>query len=75
MTEAPAGSPTAPARGRRIWLGEWREVPVYAFGALAAGQAITGPAIIESETTTVLLRPGDRATTTPQRWLDIRVPG
>ena len=37
------------------------------------GQAIEGPAVIESATTTVLLRPGDRATTTRFGWLDIDV--
>ena len=47
--------------------------PVHAFAGLARGQAIEGPAIVESETTTVLLRPGDRATATPERWLDIRI--
>jgi len=35
---------------------------------------VAGPAIVESATTTVLLRPGDRATVTPQGWLDIAVP-
>jgi N-methylhydantoinase A len=32
---------------------------------------IEGPAIIESAMTTVLLRPGERATTTPLGWIDI----
>ena len=43
------------------------------FAALAAGQIIDGPAIVESDTTTVLLRPGDHATVTEQRWLDIAI--
>ena len=47
--------------------------PVYRFDALAPGQTIAGPAIVESAMTTVLLRPGDRATVTPQGWLDIAV--
>lgn len=47
--------------------------PVHAFAALAAGQVIDGPAVVESDTTTVLLRPGDRATATPQRWLDTAI--
>jgi N-methylhydantoinase A len=47
--------------------------PVYEFEALAEGQVIEGPAIVESDTTTVLLRAGDRAVTTAQRWLDITV--
>ena len=62
-----------PISERNIYLGEWIKVPVYSFTDLAAGQAIQGPAVVESDTTTVLLRPGDRAKTTPERWLDITI--
>ena len=73
--EATSGEPPAPPIGTRaIWLGEWLDAPVHAFDTLSAGQVVAGPAIIESDTTTVLLRPGDEATTTPERWLDIRLP-
>ncbi len=72
--EAPRGEPSPPAGSRSIYLGEWLEAPVHDFGALAAGQTIEGPALVEADTTTVLRRPGDHATTTPQRWLDIRRP-
>ena len=72
--EAPSGEPTEPSGTRRIYLGEWLEAAVYDFDTLSRGQDIAGPAIIESDTTTVLLRRGDRATTTPERWLDIRLP-
>src|SRR6185437_10939899 len=41
-----------PKATRRIYLGDWNEVPVYDFAALAADQAIAGPAIVESDTTT-----------------------
>jgi N-methylhydantoinase A len=68
-----SGRPAAPRGYRRIYLGGWRDVPIYAFGELAPGQAIDGPAVVESGTTTVLLRAGDRATTTPVGWLDIDV--
>jgi hypothetical protein len=34
---------------------------------------IEGPAVIESETTSVLLRPGDCMRTTALGWLDIKV--
>ena len=72
---APAGEPPVPPAGARaVWLGEWLEAPVHDFDTLAGGQVVAGPAIIESDTTTVLLRPGDEATTTPERWLDIRLP-
>jgi N-methylhydantoinase A len=72
---ASAGVPAAPVTEREVYLGNWRRVPVYGFQTLATGQVIDGPAIVESETTTVLLRPGDRATTTPARWLDIALRG
>jgi len=69
----PSG-PVAPPRGsRRIYLRGWHDVPIHAFDELAPGQAIDGPAVIESATTTVLLRSGDRATTTAFGWLDIDV--
>ena len=43
------------------------------FEALAPGQALDGPAIVESATTTVLLRPGDRARMDGRGWLGIAV--
>jgi N-methylhydantoinase A len=46
---------------------------VYAFDALAPGQLIAGPAIVESAMTTVLLRSGDHATVTAQGWLNIDI--
>jgi N-methylhydantoinase A len=58
---------------RRIWLDGWLEVPVFEFGTLAADQAVTGPAIVESETTTVLLRPGDAGRFDARGWLDVAV--
>jgi N-methylhydantoinase A len=62
-----------PVGTRRVFLGDWIDVPVFDFDTLSIGQQLTGPAVVESATTTVLLRPGDRAEVTPQRWLDIRV--
>ena len=70
---ARAGAPAEPRGRRRIHLGHWVEVPVYDFRELTAGQVIAGPAMVESDTTTVLLRPGDEATATAERWLDIRI--
>ena len=79
----PAAAATAAAEGdkteagpkgtRRIYLGDWNEVPVYDFAALAADQAIAGPAIVESDTTTVLLRAADRARFDGRGWLEITV--
>jgi len=61
-----------PAR-RRVWLGDWIDVPVYRMETLPAGHEVKGPAILESATTTVLVREGERVTVTPHGWLDIRV--
>ncbi|MBV1799245.1 hydantoinase/oxoprolinase family protein [Siccirubricoccus sp. G192] len=72
----PAGGATAPPQGhRRIRLEEGVvEAPVFQFGALAPDQALTGPALVESATTTVLLLPGDRARMDARGWLDVAVP-
>ncbi|MBT6277575.1 MAG: hydantoinase/oxoprolinase family protein [Chromatiales bacterium] len=73
---APAGSAeAAPLTTRKIYLGGWVNAPVYAFGSLAPGQRLAGPAVIESETTTVLLCVDDVAVTTEQGWLDIAIRG
>jgi len=74
-TAATEGDKTeaGPKGTRRIYLGDWNEVPVYDFAALAADQAIAGPAIVESDTTTVLLRAADRARFDGRGWLEITV--
>jgi N-methylhydantoinase A len=74
--ELPPGATGVPARPRArrsIYLDRWRRVPIFDLEALAPGQTITGPAIVEAATTTVLLRQGERASVTPLGWLDIRV--
>ena len=71
---AVATAPAAPAGERDVYLGRWMPAPLYHFAALVPGQVIAGPAIVESETTTVLLRPEDEATVSDQGWLDIRAP-
>ncbi len=68
-----AARPAAPVGHRPIRLACDRTVPVFAFDDLAEGQAIEGPAIVESATTTVLLRPGDQAVATLLGWLDIAI--
>ena len=71
-----AGPAGQAGRGtRKVYLGDWIEIPVCAFDELAPGESVQGPAVIESDTTTVLLRAGDEAKSTPQRWLDISVGG
>ncbi len=72
----PARPPAAPGGGRRVYLaGAWVTLPVYDLDAVAPGQAVTGPALFQTATTTVLVRAGDRAVATPLGWLDIRVGG
>ena len=61
----------APRGKRQAFFGGWREVPVYALDALQPGHSLTGPAIIEAETTTVLVDTGDRVSVNALGWLDI----
>ncbi|MBI2467308.1 MAG: hydantoinase/oxoprolinase family protein, partial [Candidatus Rokubacteria bacterium] len=69
----PARAPVPPHARRRVFLGGWTEAPIFDLDAVAPGQAVDGPAIFEAATTTVLLRPGERAVVTPLGWLDISV--
>ena len=71
--QAAAGRAAAGPGRRRVWLGDWVEVPVWKLDALAAGHEVKGPAIFESATTTVLAREGERVTVTRHGWLDIRI--
>jgi N-methylhydantoinase A len=68
-----AAGPAAPAGWRRAYFGAWTDVPVLRWDALRAGAELEGAAIIESDTTTVVVRAGDRVHVTPQGWLDIRI--
>jgi N-methylhydantoinase A len=65
----------APRTRRKAWFGAWREVDVYALDDLKPGQTLAGPAIIEAETTTVVINDGDRMSVNPLGWLDIRIAG
>ncbi|MDE2517064.1 MAG: hydantoinase/oxoprolinase family protein [Rhodospirillales bacterium] len=67
-----AAIPAAAFAARRCFLdGAWQDVPVFDFAALAAGQAIAGPAIIEQADTTILLRNGDLSRYDGRGWLEI----
>src|SRR5262249_25625565 len=68
-----AGAPARPTGERRVYLGGPVIAPVYDFESLAPAQRITGPTIIESGMTTILLRSGEHAVVTPHGWLDIAV--
>jgi N-methylhydantoinase A len=62
-----------PRSRRRVYLDRWQEVPVFDLDHLAAGETVAGPAIVEAPTTSVLLRPNERAAVTSLGWLDIQV--
>ena len=51
-----------PKEFRRAYLGDWQEVPVYGIDSLFRGAEINGPAILESDFTTILVEPGGLAT-------------
>ncbi|WP_321938782.1 hydantoinase/oxoprolinase family protein [Paraburkholderia sp. J8-2] len=53
--------------------GDWVEVDVFAMEKLVSGQQISGPAVIEAETTTIILHRGDKAIVTENGWLDLSV--
>jgi N-methylhydantoinase A len=71
-TQSASSSGVCSARTmRQAFFGAWREVPVYSLDALQPGHSLTGPAIIEAETTTILVDTGDRVTVNALGWLDI----
>jgi N-methylhydantoinase A len=65
--------PSTPRGRRQAWFGAWRKVDVYALDDLKPGQALEGPAIIEAETTTVVINDSDILSVNPLGWLDIRI--
>ncbi|MGQ4809861.1 hypothetical protein NKDENANG_03297 [Candidatus Entotheonellaceae bacterium PAL068K] len=61
-TKQTGGRAAATCKGqRRVFLGTWTEIPVYAADGLSPGVDIDGPALIESAFTTILVEAGDRA--------------
>ncbi len=73
LPPGPKGVPARPRTRRPVYLGRWQRVPIFDLEALAPGETIQGPAIVEATTTTVLLRESDQAAVTSLGWLDIRV--
>ena len=63
----------SPVGSRRVYLGEWQEAQTYAADSLPAGAEISGPAILESEFTTILVWPGDRATVDSMGGVELQV--
>lgn len=73
-TKAFAESGGSFKRRKKIFTdGGWVEVDVHAMERLESGEEIAGPAVIEAETTTVILHRGDVANVTEGGWLDISV--
>ena len=62
-----------PVGSRRVFLGEWQEAPAYDIDALPQGAEIHGPAILESDFTTVLVWPGDTASIDRMGGIGLRV--
>ena len=57
-------TPDAALRGHRRVFGDhgWEERPVYGFEELAPGAIVTGPALLESTTTTIVVEAGSTVT-------------
>ncbi|GJD66771.1 hydantoinase/oxoprolinase family protein [Methylobacterium frigidaeris] len=66
-------SPASPGAQRRAYFDGWRDAPVYGIESLEPGMTITGPAIFEAETTTVIAGEGDVVTVDRHGWLDVRL--
>jgi len=64
---AGGSDPARALRGaRRVYLGSWIEAPIYWFDDLAPGMTFSGPALVDSASTSVLVARGSRATIDPQ---------
>src|SRR4029453_14624377 len=64
--QGPNGPPALALKGqRRVYLGEWWEVPVYATDKLSPGTDIPGPALLEAPFTTIVVEAGDTARVDP----------
>ncbi|HEY3679293.1 MAG TPA: hydantoinase/oxoprolinase family protein, partial [Bradyrhizobium sp.] len=70
---AQSAATSEPRSMRRAFFGEWIGVPVYAMETLKPGHSFAGPAIVEAETTTVVIGARDRLTVNGLGWLDIAV--
>jgi N-methylhydantoinase A len=68
---APSVTACSPRATRQAFFGAWQETPIYSLDDLQPGHSVIGPAIIEAETTTVVVAAGDRVTVNTLGWLDI----
>ncbi|MBZ8134816.1 hydantoinase/oxoprolinase family protein [Afifella sp. IM 167] len=58
-------SSAVPYGSRRLYLDEWIDCPAYWFDDLGSGAVFEGPGLVDSDSTTVLVLPGSRATVEP----------
>ena len=70
---AAATAACEPRGNGKAYFGSWRDVAVFALDDLTPGHTIEGPAIIEAETTTVVIHDGDRLSVNPLGWLDVKL--
>ena len=64
---------TSPLGSRRVFLGEWHEAPAYSIDTLPVGAEIHGPAVLESDFTTVMVWPGDTVSVDRMGGIELRV--
>jgi N-methylhydantoinase A len=70
---ASVSAPCIPRTTRQAFFGKWCEVPVYSLESLTPGQSFEGAAIIEAETTTIVVHAGDRVTVNALGWPEIEL--
>lgn len=64
LAEPAAPRTAVPTTRRKVWVDAvsgWQDVAIYAGSDLEPGDLVQGPAVIDEQTTTILLRSGDRA--------------
>jgi 5-oxoprolinase (ATP-hydrolysing) len=71
--ETGSGLPPKPKANRQIYLGGWTDAPVYEISDLSPGSTVDGPAVLESDFTTVLVETGDKATIDPYGGIELQV--
>jgi len=62
-----------PRTTRQALFGKWCEVPVYSLESLTPGQSFEGAAIVEAETTTIVVKAGDRVMVNALGWPEIEL--
>jgi N-methylhydantoinase A len=67
------GAACAPRTTPKAFFDTWREVPVYALDALESGHLGGDPAVVEVETTTLVINSDDKLTAEYPERLDIQV--